>query len=151
MSIYKHAWSVSSRDDRLTITVSDESALLVADALEVVSPDDEYIEQTARQLAVDIKAEVERRALARGKFEAASDPVLAKRLYDITLDGGHESEVGSVDEMGWFALVGDSATAGFYIIKQDNDGFVTIEHGPVEMHTADRLWRSYEEELSDGS
>lgn len=86
-------------------------------------------------------------SLPPGKFEACEDQALAERLWNITLDGGHESELGSVDEWGWYALVGDTETPGFYILKCDSDGFVTIEHGPVEMHTADRLWKSYEKEL----
>lgn len=144
---FRIAWGVSSNDGRLTLELSDDAATLVADALEVVDPDNDIVRSDAREIAAGLRYEVERRALARGKFEGCSDPVLAKRLYEITLDGGHESAVGSVDESGWYALVGDSETAGFYIIREDSDGFVTIEHGPVEMHTADRLWRSYEEEL----
>lgn len=141
-------WTVLTRDDRLTVEMSDDVATLVADALEAVNPDDEAQQTVARGLAQDIAHEVEKRALARGKFEGCDDPVLVKRLYEITLEGGHESDMGSVDDVGWYALVGDSETAGFYIIKQDSDGFVTLEHGPVETHTADRLWQSYEEDLS---
>jgi hypothetical protein len=57
-----------------------------------------------------------------GKFEGNADEALAERLYDVTMDGGQDDEIGTVDELGWYGLI-----LGFegksYVVEQDTYGF----------------------------
>jgi hypothetical protein len=48
---------------------------------------------------------------------------LAERLHEISLEGGHDDEIGSVDELGW---------AGLFLMEkailiEDSQGFVDAE------------------------
>lgn len=44
----------------------------------------------------------------------------AERLHEISLEGGHDDEIGSVDELGWAGRFDDELT----ILTEDSQGFV---------------------------
>jgi len=59
-----------------------------------------------------------------GKFEGNADEALAERLYDVTMDGGQDDEIGTVDELGWYGLILDFEGKS-YVVEQDTYGFFT--------------------------
>ena len=72
---------------------------------------------------------------APGRFEGNHDPALAEELWQMTLDGMHSHEAGSVDGIGWFAYVWKGSHS--YVIRQDSQGFVDI----VWQHVSALDWR----------
>ena len=56
-----------------------------------------------------------------GKFEGNINPGLAEELYDRTLDGWCDDQRGSVDEGGWYGLLGR------FIVTEDDRGFFGYE------------------------
>lgn len=58
-----------------------------------------------------------------GKFEGNVDEELAERLYDATLEGGCDEEIGSVHELGWYGRFIDRVGQYYYILFEDSDGF----------------------------
>lgn len=61
-----------------------------------------------------------------GKFEGNGDQDLAERLYQDTLDGSYEDSFGSVDELGWYALIQAPDGSRGFIVEEDSQGFFTI-------------------------
>ena len=73
-------------------------------------------------------------------------------LYNITLEGGHDEEVGTVYGLGWYGRVGCD------ILAEDNEGFVTRETFPTvaeaearfaEYCEADRAYYATDAEWAD--
>jgi hypothetical protein len=60
-----------------------------------------------------------------GKFEAAGNPGLAERLYDVSLQGWSDDETGSVE---WMEHV---CWLGRFLLYEDDRGFVTYEEFSV--------------------
>lgn len=96
-----------------------------------------------------------------GKFEGTQDPKVAQYLWELSLMGVLDDEIGRTDEAShWYGLLlidreelphfdeietpelGDS-----YIISCDNYGFVTYEEFPNEM-AARQTWKEIRLETS---
>jgi len=77
-----------------------------------------------------------------GKFEGNPDQPLARRLHEVTLDSGQVEDLGEVDGFGWWALIDDNDDGrdGWYICHEDNQGFWTIDLGPVGEREARDQW-----------
>ena len=58
-----------------------------------------------------------------GKFEGNADEELAERLYDATLEGMCDEEIGSSQELGWFGRFIDRPGPFYYILSEDSNGF----------------------------
>ena len=71
--------------------------------------------------------------MSYGKFGGNSDPELAARLWDISLDGMCDDQVGDVDTGGWFGRIGR------HVLRTDSQGFVDI----VEDECTDEIWGWY--------
>lgn len=98
-----------------------------------------------------------------GKFEGSANPGLADHLYEITMDGMCDEELGDVDGFGWYGLIlpEDSplplaATAQTsYIVSEDSQGFFDYEEYATPA-LARKAWAKLEAEytatyLPDGS
>lgn len=72
-----------------------------------------------------------------GKFEGNENPGLASRLYDCTVDGWCDDQRGSVDEGGWYGLLGR------FIVTEDDRGFFSYEKFQNERE-AERVFRTIE-------
>lgn len=57
-----------------------------------------------------------------GKFEGTTDERIAQALYSLSLDGMCDEQRGSVDEEGWYGLIGR------FVIWEDSQGFFGYEH-----------------------
>lgn len=57
-----------------------------------------------------------------GKFERCESEKLALDLYEASLEGGCDDEVGAVTEMGWFGLMLDFRLRS-YVLSEDTHGF----------------------------
>jgi len=51
------------------------------------------------------------------------DSKLAETLYDLSLDGGQDEDIGSVSELGWFGRFNYELA----ILSEDSLGFVNVE------------------------
>jgi len=61
-----------------------------------------------------------------GKFEGTPDQDLGERLYDSSLEGGTDDQVGSVGDLGWYGLFTDFEGRHF-IVNEDENGFFGYE------------------------
>ena len=64
-----------------------------------------------------------------GKFEACPSEFVARTLYEITMNGGHDEEAGDVESTGWYALI-QGKRYGF-IVEENSQGFFTYEVFPM--------------------
>lgn len=63
------------------------------------------------------------------------DSRLAENLYEDSLEGGADDDIGSVDELGWFGLFEEEKA----ILSEDGQGFVYLnEYGDQE--ALDKAW-----------
>jgi len=64
-----------------------------------------------------------------GKFERCPDEKIGEQLYAMTLDGHCDDECGSVDELGWYGLLGYTGIEGaeHVVVKESTDGFFSYE------------------------
>jgi hypothetical protein len=81
-----------------------------------------------------------------GKFEACANQELAEKLYDITLDGGCDAELGDVQDFGWYGLIIEDDKA--YIVNENNDGFFTYTEY-TSMLAARKAWLNIEADYND--
>ena len=58
-----------------------------------------------------------------GKFEGNENEALAEKLYEFTLDGQCDREIGSVDELGWYGVLIDEHFKAYWIVDEDSNGF----------------------------
>jgi hypothetical protein len=80
-----------------------------------------------------------------GKFAGCADADVAEALYDMTLEGGANEEIGSVQELGWYGLLIDTGVQGVphAIVNEDSDGFFTYQEFQTE-DAARRRWSRIE-------
>lgn len=69
------------------------------------------------------------------------DDTETERLYEITLEGGADEEIGTADGFGWFGRVGAS------ILGEDAQGFVTRCQYDTEADAVDSFARLTTEAL----
>jgi len=59
-----------------------------------------------------------------GKFEACLSLSLAEALYECTLDSGWDECFGTVDDVGWHAIIRHyEGKSRHFIVKEDTQGF----------------------------
>ena len=79
-----------------------------------------------------------------GKFQGNRSQLLAEVAYTASLDGCNR-ELGDVDGFGWYGYLHGNQYR--YIIHEDSQGFVTVDHGsPVEM---DKDWQRIEADYAE--
>ena len=69
---------------------------------------------------------------SKSKFENA----LAERLYELSLDGGQDDSIGSVDELGWAGRFNDERA----VLTEDSQGFVWVEQHETDL-TFEEHWQ----------
>lgn len=91
-----------------------------------------------------------------GKYEGNSDEGLAERLYRVTLDGFQVRDFGSVQDVGYYAVVTDPRSwmvgtqdSNAYVIREDSQGFVDILEGPVSIEDAETWLTMIEDEMGE--
>ena len=62
-----------------------------------------------------------------GKFEGNGDEKLAELLYEASLNGELDEEIGSVDELGWYGRFIDRVDLLYYILTEDSQGFFSYQ------------------------
>lgn len=67
------------------------------------------------------------------RFESESDPVLTAALWQFTMEGGHDDEFGTTDDVGWHALIGQ------FIVRQDSAGWIESFEFESEDAAAERF------------
>lgn len=80
-----------------------------------------------------------------GKFEGAIDEQIAEELYDLSLEGGADEEMGDVQEVGhFFMLFTDMEEYGgkSFILCEDNFGFVDYDEFDTA-EAAEKAWKRY--------
>jgi hypothetical protein len=89
------------------------------------------------------------RAMRRpGKYEGCMDQELGARLYEMTLDGAHDEEMGDVDTYGWYGLIlGDGPDDESYIVTTDSAGFFDYTAFPTPNDALD-AWAAIEAEYA---
>lgn len=82
-----------------------------------------------------------------GKFEGCADERLGRVLYDISLEGGCNEDLGDVEGgFGWYGLVLSRKRA--YIVCEDSNGFFTYDAYPT--HTAAQdAWAMLEQDWAE--
>ena len=82
-----------------------------------------------------------------GKFEGESE--IARDLYEASLDGFEDDQIGDVNEMGWYGRFNKENA----ILSEDDSGFVHVEHFKNK-EQLDRAWKEiqaiYSQEDSEG-
>ena len=91
MSLNRHSYSVSSAEGDIVVVMNKRTATLVKDALEVVNPDKQCDEDVARNLALRIEVQINRRTLSR----KAKDPSGKVGYEEIACQGAGASNVSS--------------------------------------------------------
>ena len=84
-----------------------------------------------------------------GKFQGNDSEMIAKAVYNATMDGCCES-LGESGSFGWYAYVNGKRYD--FIITENSQGFVYVEYGkPEEMLTKwESIEKDYAEWCSDG-
>lgn len=88
--------------------------------------------------------------MAPGKFEGCENEDIGKKLYEITLDGGPDAELGEVDGFGWYGLIADTGIpeAPHVIVWEDNNGFFDYRAYESEQEARER-WEALEDEYRE--
>jgi hypothetical protein len=58
-----------------------------------------------------------------GKFEGNDDQDLGEALYEITLDGNCDDDLGESESFGWYGLILEYDNGKSYIVSEDSQGF----------------------------
>lgn len=70
---------------------------------------------------------------------------IAEKYYEMSLDGSHDEEIGSVDELGWYAIFrAIDSTGKTVIVHEDSQGFVDAEEYTTEQ--GETAWYDIERE-----
>ena len=85
-----------------------------------------------------------------GKFQGNESEMLAKAVYNASLDGTWGESLGESEGFGWYAYV--SGKRYDFILEENSQGFVYVEWGkPQEMlEKWERLEKDYAEWMGEG-
>ena len=79
-----------------------------------------------------------------GKFQGNDSEMLAKAVYNASMDGCCET-LGDVETFGFYAYV--PGKRNDYILNENSQGFVYVEYGPPAKMQA--LWASIEKDYTE--
>ena len=68
---------------------------------------------------------------------------LAELLYEASLNGELDEEIGSVDELGWYGRFIDRVDLFYYILNEDSQGFFSYEQYPT-LPSLNEAWEEIE-------
>ncbi len=107
----------------------------------------------------EVLKKITRKSTGPGKFEATTD--LGEYLYELSLESGHDDELGDSETFGWYALFdgveienenGEQETI-YAILKEDSQGFITVDEyddHEILMEEWNNLQEEYEEFEEEG-
>ena len=77
-----------------------------------------------------------------GKFQGNDSELLAKAVYNCSLDGSWGESLGESDSFGWYAYI--PGKRYHFILCENSQGFVYVEHGTPDEMSA--MWAKIEAE-----